>query len=202
MPLPLGLELHYCWRLIYARNQWYLLQEWSLARSADILKWKKKPSQSHGLVKDSLLISLVKHLRLRLTTNHCSETKAWTIYLYGSGSIYQGLTHIPGKHKYTADTLSQAPVSAEESSSLQKVAELHLTLTVSHIPANSQRISDIKALQSSDPTCSTLIFYRKNDWHKTHYIVLHILVCNLNNNLKTVTYRVSKFTKFIPYCCT
>ena len=84
------------------------------------------------------------------------------------------IVHVPGKQMYTADTLSRAPISAAESSDLQEEAELLLALTVAYLPASSQRINALKAAQSSDAICSTLISYCQTDWPSKHHLSLSL----------------------------
>ena len=64
------------------------------------------------------------------------------------------IKHVPGKELYTADTLSRAPIPSQASAdgtTLQDLAELCMTTTISHLPASSQRREVYRKAQSEDP---------------------------------------------------
>ena len=74
------------------------------------------------------------------------------------------ITHIPGKHLYTADTLSRAPTSTSRDSNLEELAELAMDACVAHLPAGPERLQEYEQAQNSDPLCSMIITYCRTGW--------------------------------------
>ena len=74
------------------------------------------------------------------------------------------IVHIPGKHMYTADTLSRAPSSASGDSTLEELAELAMEACVAHIPAGPERLQQDREAQNADPLCGLVIKYCRTSW--------------------------------------
>ena len=74
------------------------------------------------------------------------------------------IEHVPGKLLYTADTLSRAPVSSSEDSTLEELAELAMDATIAHLPASRDRLLEYTEGQTSDPLCSLVIKYCRTEW--------------------------------------
>ena len=74
------------------------------------------------------------------------------------------IEHVPGKLLYTADTLSRAPVSSSEDSTLEELAELAMDASVAHLPASRDRLLEYTEGQTSDPLCSLVIKYCRTEW--------------------------------------
>ena len=77
------------------------------------------------------------------------------------------IRHVKGKALYTADTLSRAQIASSASADsimLQELAEMNAIGTVSHLPANTQRLEMYRRAQSKDPVCKLLFQYCKNGW--------------------------------------
>ena len=59
------------------------------------------------------------------------------------------ISHVPGKHLYTADTLSRAPLTSDETDTkLHDEAELLLAVNISDLPASKERLEEYKRAQS------------------------------------------------------
>ena len=73
------------------------------------------------------------------------------------------ISHVAGKHLYTADTLSRAPITspadADTNNPTVEKAETLMEMCASHLPASTQRIDVYRTSQAADPTCSTVINY-------------------------------------------
>ena len=81
------------------------------------------------------------------------------------------ITHVPGKLLYTADALSRAPSSADESDTrLQEEAEALMEVCVAHLPANRERLEEYRSAQAADPICSTVINYCKRGWPENTHV--------------------------------
>ena len=74
------------------------------------------------------------------------------------------IAHIPGKHLYTADTLSRAPVSSDGDSSLEELAELAMDACIAHLLASPERLSEYQRAQNADPLCSLVLKYCRSGW--------------------------------------
>ena len=75
------------------------------------------------------------------------------------------IKHVPGKHLYTADTLSRSPLtSTEGSSDLEELAELAAAATVAHLPASTERLETYRREQKVDPTCLIVRRYCQTGW--------------------------------------
>ena len=84
------------------------------------------------------------------------------------------IQHVPGKHLYTPDTLSRAPVSTadERDKVFQKKAEIFATAAVENLPASPQKLNIYKIAQSEDLVCSQIIRYCQQGWPSKHQIPL------------------------------
>ena len=79
------------------------------------------------------------------------------------------IEHTPGKHLYTADTLSRAPASSDRDSSLEELAELAMDACIAHLPASQERLSEYQKAQNADPLCSLVMKYCCSGWpNKSH----------------------------------
>ena len=75
------------------------------------------------------------------------------------------IEHVPGKHLYTADTLSRAPKpSTGADTNLEELAELAMEACIAHLPANRDRLREYEDEQNSDPLCSVVIKYCRTGW--------------------------------------
>lgn len=75
------------------------------------------------------------------------------------------IEHVPGKHLYTADTLSRAPKpSTGADTNLEELAELAMEACIAHLPANRDRLCEYEDEQNSDPLCSVVIKYWRTGW--------------------------------------
>ena len=76
------------------------------------------------------------------------------------------ISHVPGKHLYTADTLSRAPVASPDATHTWEAAqtETFVHAIASYLPANSDRLHDYRTAQQEDSICSQLISFCKNGW--------------------------------------
>ena len=79
------------------------------------------------------------------------------------------IEHTPGKHLYTADTLSRAPASSDRDSSLEELAELAMDACIAHLPASQERLSEYQNAQNADSLCSLVMKYCHSGWpNKSH----------------------------------
>ena len=75
------------------------------------------------------------------------------------------IEHVPGKHLYTADTLSCAPSSSTENDpDLKELAEAAIEKCIAHLPASTQRLDEYRRAQNSDPVCSLVSKHCQNGW--------------------------------------
>ena len=74
------------------------------------------------------------------------------------------IQHTPGKHMYTADTLSRAPLPNKGDTSLEELAELAMDACITQLPASHSTLSDLEEAQNADPVCSMLIKYCRDGW--------------------------------------
>ena len=65
------------------------------------------------------------------------------------------------RYMYTADTLSQAPLSTQEVSDLEELAQLSMDACITHLPASHETLSELKRAQNSDPV---IIKYCRASW--------------------------------------
>ena len=73
--------------------------------------------------------------------------------------------HVPGKHLYTADTLSRAPVAGDEDDTLQKEVEVFVNAVVERsLPATEQRLNMYRCAQEQDPVCQQVIEHCRKGW--------------------------------------
>ena len=72
---------------------------------------------------------------------------------------------VPGKHLYTADTLSRAPVVGDKDDSLQKEVEVFVNAVVEYsLPATEQRLNTYRCAQEQDPVCQQAIEHCRKGW--------------------------------------
>ena len=74
------------------------------------------------------------------------------------------IQHIPGKHMYTSDTLSRAPLPNQDGSTLAELAELAMDTCISNLPASPTTLGNLEQAQNEDPVCSTVIKYCQDHW--------------------------------------
>ena len=75
------------------------------------------------------------------------------------------IVHVPGKLLYTADTLSRSPSTAEQSDSqLQEEAEEIMEVSVTHLPASTEKMQCYRKAQSEDTVCSAVRDYCHKGW--------------------------------------
>ena len=73
--------------------------------------------------------------------------------------------HVPGKHLYTADTLSRAPVAGDEDDSLQKEVEVFVDAVVERpLPATEQCLNTYRCAHKQDPLCQQVIEHCWKGW--------------------------------------
>ena len=71
------------------------------------------------------------------------------------------ISHVPGKHLYTADTFSCAPVASPDAITCQESAqtELFIQAITSNLPGSIDRLREYRAAQEQDSTCSQFIAF-------------------------------------------
>ena len=76
------------------------------------------------------------------------------------------VSHVPGKHLCTADTLSRAPVSAADEKDNEEAIKTKsfMESMTSFLPAKKSTLETYKEAQHADKTCSQLITFCKNGW--------------------------------------
>ncbi|KAK3098958.1 hypothetical protein FSP39_024697 [Pinctada imbricata] len=76
------------------------------------------------------------------------------------------MTYVPGKHMYTADTLSRSPVGeiTELDKLSEKETEALVDMIVGSIEASDKRLEEIRQNLPKDKVCSTLLHYVKEGW--------------------------------------
>ena len=73
--------------------------------------------------------------------------------------------HVPGKLLYTTDTLSRSPSTAEQSDSqLQEEAEEIMEVSVTHLPASTEKMQCYRKAQSENTACSAVRDYCHKGW--------------------------------------
>ena len=73
--------------------------------------------------------------------------------------------HVPGKHLYSADTLSRAPVAGIDDNSLQAEVEAFVDGVVERsLPATEQRLNTYRCAQEQDPVCQQVTEYCRTGW--------------------------------------
>ena len=83
------------------------------------------------------------------------------------------ISHVPGKHLNTADTLSRAPISStNNNTNLEEEAESLMELCITTLPAGQHRLDKYRNAQAVDPICSTVSTYCKSEWPDKHKIEL------------------------------
>lgn len=76
------------------------------------------------------------------------------------------ISHVPGKHLCTADTLSRAPCSQPTDSDiqLQEEADVYIQATVASLPATEKRLEEIRNHQGKDPACEQVAHFVRVGW--------------------------------------
>ena len=65
------------------------------------------------------------------------------------------ITHVPGKHLYTAHALSRAPsTTVNNDARLQEETVNFLEVCITHLPASNKRVDEYRKAQANDPICS------------------------------------------------
>ena len=73
--------------------------------------------------------------------------------------------HVLGKHLYTADALSHAPVSESADDPLQEEVESFVEAIVqTSLPATPQRLGEYRKAQEQDAVCSQVLRYCTTEW--------------------------------------
>ena len=87
------------------------------------------------------------------------------------------ISHVPGKHLYTADTLSRAPVSVPETTHEleNNYTECFVNNIVSSLPASSDRLHCYRTAQQADSTCQRVASLCKEGWPNRIQQVAHDL---------------------------
>ena len=78
--------------------------------------------------------------------------------------------HVPGKHLYTADTLSRAPLNTQGTTALEELAELAMDACVANLPASKETLNEYEHAQNLDPLCSLIIKYCRTGWPCQKYL--------------------------------
>ena len=74
------------------------------------------------------------------------------------------ITHVPGNHLHTADSLSRSPLHTGGDPSLSELAQLAMDACTSHLPASHMQLKEYERAQNSDPICSLVINYCRTGW--------------------------------------
>ena len=74
------------------------------------------------------------------------------------------IVHVPGKHLYTADTLSRAPSSRIDTSDLLQQTEFFVNAVIQELPTTTKQLSTYQAAQEQDPICVTVMTYVRDGW--------------------------------------
>ena len=78
------------------------------------------------------------------------------------------IEHVPGKHLYTADTLSRSPLSNTGDKTLEELTEAAVDACVANLPASEERLKVLQDAQNSDPVCSLVTKYCRSGWPTKH----------------------------------
>ena len=96
-------------------------------------------------------------LRFHLHMDHYTNSYTNSIY------------HVPGKNRYTADTLSRAPLSTtEHDQDLEELAELLMDTHLQQLPASSEHLEIYRTAQQCDTICSKVRAYCLKGWPDRH----------------------------------
>ena len=76
------------------------------------------------------------------------------------------IRHVPGKHLYTADTLSRAPLQTRDlnAEKFQDEVEDFVGAITAALPATDQRLEEYRKRQREDPVCSKVMDYCLSGW--------------------------------------
>ena len=88
------------------------------------------------------------------------------------GRFNYSIIHVPGKHMYTADTLSRAPQAITELEDIAGEADSFAEAYVNHLPASKHRLEEYSQAQVEDPICSQVIGYCYQGWPSKHRVNL------------------------------
>ena len=80
------------------------------------------------------------------------------------------IEHIPGKHLYTADTLSRSPLPTTGDKRLEELTETAVRACVSNLPASQDRLKNFLDAQKSDKVCTLVAEYCRKGWPKKHNV--------------------------------
>ena len=69
------------------------------------------------------------------------------------------IEHVPGKHLYTADTLSRSSLSNTGDKTLEELTEAAVDACVANLPASEDRLKVLQDAQNSNPVCSLVTKY-------------------------------------------
>lgn len=75
-----------------------------------------------------------------------------------------GITHVPGKLLYTADTLSRAPTTQVTAEGEEVAMESFVQAILSSLPASEARLKEYSKGQEEDGVCSKLIRFCQSEW--------------------------------------
>ena len=78
------------------------------------------------------------------------------------------ISHVPGKNLVLADTLSRAPLEAEQSSNMQEEIDLYVDTILAKLPASDKRLQEIRLKQEDDEVCRKLAEYCAEGWPDRH----------------------------------
>ena len=139
-----------------------------------MLKTKKKPLQSHGLVNGSKLLGIQFRIRtdlkplVPLFSKKPLELLPIRVQCFRLCMMCFDFTisHVPGKELYSADTLSRPPFSSVTVGDDQFQAEVgaYMNLLVQTLPATETRLQQIREAQLADHVCSQVMEYCRHGW--------------------------------------
>ena len=81
--------------------------------------------------------------------------------------------HVPGKHMYTADTLSQAPLASQgdhKNRLLEQEVQAFVDVVMNCLPATDTKLGEISSAQQEDEICMEIVNYCINGWPQKHEI--------------------------------
>lgn len=78
------------------------------------------------------------------------------------------ISHVPGKNLVLADTLSRAPLKADQGRFMQEEIDLYVDSILAQLPASDKRLQEIKVRQEEDEVCRKLAEYCEDSWPDRH----------------------------------